>query len=259
MKHLANEELILYYYRDGDGIKKIERHLSACQECRSRLKQLTADLENMVIPETPIRAENYGAKVWNEIGVRLSRPEPRRQWPWMTQFAAAGTLVLLIVGAFLLGRFHRPQTPSSSGTLATSDAVSPQQRRERVRLAAVGEHLDRSQVLLIDLSHMDGEGQIDFLNTTKHALELVSANRLYRTTARDVGDARIAAALDELERVLLEIAHESPQITEARLKEIQQGMHSQGILFKVRVIRINVQQEMGMLDVTSAAAERPTI
>jgi hypothetical protein len=256
MKHLSNEDLILYHYRDGDGIRKAERHLAACLECRLRLKGLAMDLEILQVPETSHPAEDYGSKVWNEIRASLSRPEANRQWRWAPRFAAACTLLLLVVGAFLLGRFYRPQPLPSPRTRMIVDSATPQLLRERILLAAVGDHLDRSQILLIDLSHMDGKGIIDISGTKDKALELVSTNRLYRTTARDVGDAKLAAALDELERTLLEIAHESPQITEARLKELQQGLYSQGILFKVRVVRINVQQEIRKPGVKSAAPER---
>jgi hypothetical protein len=259
MKHLADEDLILYHYRDGDAIKNAKRHLRACPECQSRLKELAADLEIIRTPETPFRVDDYGAKVWNEIRAGLSRPESKRQWQWMPLFAAACTLILLIVGAFLLGRFYRPKTLSSSGTCTSADSVAPKQRRERVLLAAVGDHLDRSQILLVDLFHMEGKSEIDISNAKKNARELANANRLYRTTAQEVGNAKIAAALDELERALLEITHEQPQITEARLKEIQKEIYSQGIIFKVRVVRLNVQQEIKTLGVKSGASARPMI
>jgi hypothetical protein len=54
--------------------------------------------------------------------------------------------------------------------------------------------------------------------------------------------------LDELERVLLQVGHQPSSITAGDLKEIQDSIQSQGILFKVRVVRANVRKE---------AAQRP--
>jgi len=37
MKHLADDELILYHYHDGDDLETAKRHLASCAECQSRL------------------------------------------------------------------------------------------------------------------------------------------------------------------------------------------------------------------------------
>jgi hypothetical protein len=103
-------------------------------------------------------------------------------------------------------------------------------------------------MLLMELSHASGPGEIDISSEQQHAIELANANRLYRTTAQQVGDASIAALLDELERVLLQVGHQPSSITAGDLKEIQDSIQSQGILFKVRVVRANVRKE---------AAQRP--
>jgi hypothetical protein len=131
--------------------------------------------------------------------------------------------------------------------VATNGGVTtvfpPQQVRERVLLLAVGDHLDRSQMLLMELSHASGPGEIDISSEQQRAIELADANRLYRTTAQQVGDAGIATLLDELERVLLQVGHQPSSITAGDLKKIQDSIQSQGILFKVRVVRANVRKE----------------
>ena len=37
MKHLSDDQLALYHYRDGDDIEVAGWHLTSCAECRSRL------------------------------------------------------------------------------------------------------------------------------------------------------------------------------------------------------------------------------
>jgi hypothetical protein len=244
MRHLAEEDLILYHYRDGAEVREAEEHLASCMECRSRLKELETDLELVQAPETPVRGESYGADVWNGIRAHLPQRDWKATWWQWPRLATAGAFAVLLIGAFLLGRFYRSTAGPGTTAAVTNTAASPQQVRERVLLVAVGDHLDRSQMLLVELSHAEGKGEVDISEEQKTALDLADANRLYRTTALEAGDTTMAAALDDLERVLVEIGHEPPKISEARLKDIQERIQAQGVLFEVRVIRGNVLQEM---------------
>jgi hypothetical protein len=112
--------------------------------------------------------------------------------------------------------------------------------REKVLLLAVGEHLGRSEMMLTELSNTEakkGAAQlIDISAEQKRAEDLLSENRLYRQTALEQGDGRIANVLDELERVLLDVAHSPGEVTGAQLEAIRERIDDGGILFKVRVV-----------------------
>ncbi len=71
---------------------------------------------------------------------------------------------------------------------------------------------------------------------------MLEENRLYRQTAMEQGDAAVAGVLDELERVLLDVAHSPQQLTPAQLQGIRQRIEAGGILFKVRVVGKELQQ-----------------
>jgi hypothetical protein len=243
MRHLADDELLLYHYRDGDDIEIAERHLSACAECQSRLAAIEEVLKLVVAPSIPERGPDYGSEVWNRIRAEL--PELTRRehwWPAIPRWAWAGAVAALLVGVFLLGRYSSERRPPVNEAGVTT-APAAQQVRERVLLLAVGDHLDRSQMLLLELSHASESGEIDISGQRQRAIELANANRLYRTTAQKVGDPSIATLLDELERVLLQVGHEPSRLTARDLKRIQDSIQSQGILFKVRVVRANVRKE----------------
>jgi len=259
MKHLEEEELILYHYRDCEGVHEAEKHLAECAECRARLRELESDLELVKAPETPARGESYGAQVWDGIRAHLPQKEVKARWWQWPRLATAGAFAVLLVGAFLLGRFYQGNGGRPVSTTATNTAASPEKVREKVLLIAVGDHLDRSQMLLVELSHAEGKGEVDISQEQKTAADLADANRLYRTTALEAGDTTMAAALDDLERVLVEIGHEPPKISEARLREIQDRIQAQGILFKVRVIRGNVQEEMTPQREKASGAKGQTI
>ena len=48
--------------------------------------------------------------------------------------------------------------------------------------------------------------------------------------------------LDDLERVLLDVAHSPDNVTPAQLEKIRQKIEAQGILFKVRVVSKDLQE-----------------
>ncbi|MBV9086356.1 MAG: hypothetical protein JOY79_02630 [Acidobacteriaceae bacterium] len=246
MRHLEDGDLILYHYRDGN-VDAATQHLDSCSECRKRLEELSATLQLVSAPEPPPRPEDYGTQVWNRVRAHLAEPEPRPLW-WWRRVAVATAFAGLLLAAFLLGRYGRPQpqptTIASTVSAPANASVTPQQVQERVLLVALGDHLDRSQMLLVELAHAGGTGQIDISTQQQLAAQLADSNRLYRDTARQVGDTSISNALDELERVLLEIMHEPSSMQADQLQEIQERIQKQEILFKVRVIRNNMQHEL---------------
>jgi hypothetical protein len=246
MRHLTDEKLLLYHYHDGDDIEMAARHLTACAECQSRLADIEEVLKLVLAPSVPARGDDYGSEVWNRIRAELPELTTREHW-WLAipRWTWAGVAATLVVAVFLMGRYSsNRQSPINEATNVGVVTTSPSQRvRERVLLLAVGDHLDRSQMLLLELSHASEPGEIDISGGRQRAIELANANRLYRTTAQTVGDVTIVTLLDELERVLLQVGHEPSALTAGDLKRIQGSIQSQGILFKVRVVRANVRKE----------------
>jgi hypothetical protein len=48
--------------------------------------------------------------------------------------------------------------------------------------------------------------------------------------------------LDELERVLLEVAHSPSKLDSTEFEQVRQRIESQGILFKIRVVSSNLRE-----------------
>jgi hypothetical protein len=71
----------------------------------------------------------------------------------------------------------------------------------------------------------------------------VSENRLYRQTASLSGDNEFLGLLDELERVLTDVANSPERISSPELQQIQQRIESRGLIFKIRVTDSNLQQK----------------
>ena len=80
-------------------------------------------------------------------------------------------------------------------------------------MVAVGDHLERSQMVLVELVNADTKSAVDISAEREMAESLLQENRLYRQTAQVSGKTRMATVLEDLERVLMEIAHSPERAT----------------------------------------------
>ncbi len=241
MRHVTEEELIAY--REGLASQRsvISQHLAACEQCRAELQRIEAVLAALDTLPAPDPGADYGQRVWQQIAPRL--PEKRGRWwrVWLEPrpLAALGAVAALIVAAFVIGRLTKRVEPGV-------DAANVGQVRERVLVVAVGEHLGRSEMMLVELSNAEpidpAQKLVNISTEQRRAEDLLEENRLYRRTALQEGDAGLASVLDELERVLLDVAHSPEEVTPAQLEAIRQKIETRGILFKVRVVSNELQQ-----------------
>jgi anti-sigma factor RsiW len=241
MKHMTEEELIAYREGMAEQRSMISEHLAACKECRQELERIEAVLAALDTLPVPNPGADYGRQVWKEIAPRLAE-KPGRWWQvWLgpRRLAAAGAVLALVVGAFLAGRVTN--RGNQGGSIASKEQV-----RERVLVVAVGEHLGHSERMLVELSNAapndPKQREVNISAEQRRAEDLLQENRLYRQTALQEGDAGLASVLDELERVLLDVAHSPDQVTPAQLEAIQKKIEARGILFKVRVVNKELQQ-----------------
>lgn len=233
MNHLTEDQLVLYYYGEAEA-GAAEAHLNECEACRAAYQTLQRVLNSVDSFPVPERAPDYEAQVWRSV----SRSLPRRgaRWIWWKPLAGALAVATLVAVAFFAGRFSKKPE-------ARAVAADPHVR-ERVLLVAVGDHLERSQMVLVELANAEPprKGSLDISYEQQAAEDLLESNRLYRTTAASNGDAATAALLDELERVLLEIAHSPSSVSQKELEELRKQINDRGILFKVKVFGKQVEQ-----------------
>ncbi len=239
MKHLTEEELIDHYYSEDFHKAEVEAHLRICSPCARAFEELGQLLANVRAPETPERDFEYGARVWQSIQGSLEpyRAKQKRKLFYFSQFAYAAACLLLLAGAFVAGRMweHAHTRP----TMATN----PQQAKERVVLFVLDNHLDRSERLLVQLNHSGAEGEAADLPLQAEARQLLTDNRLYRQSVAQSKDPLLNAALDHLERVLLEVANSPDQLSNADIARIEQEMNTQSLLFQIRVLRTRVSEQ----------------
>lgn len=242
MKHLTEEQLIAYQEGEATEREAVAGHIAECPECRAEFERIEAVLRALDAMPVPARGEDYGRRVWQQIAPLLPERAGRGWSLWFDarRWAALGAVAALVMLAFVVGRW----TKKDNGV---APALSAEQVRERVLVVAVGEHLGRSEMVLMELSNAaptdPAQKQINISAEQKRAEDLLSENRLYRETAQQQGDAALASVLDELERVLLDVAHSPQEITPAKLESLQKRIEARGILFKVRVVGQELQQK----------------
>ena len=232
MKHLTQEELVLFYYGEADGAAA---HLHECETCRREYQTLQRTLNAVDSLPVPERGPGYEAQVWRHVSPKLPLRTKRSFWWGAPGWAIAA---LLVIGAFFLGRVMPP------GALMTPAQQAADPNAERLLQAAVGDHLDRSQMVLREIVNSTNtvEGTRDISYEQQIAEDLVDANRLYRASADTTGDRATAALLDDLERVLLEVAHSPSQLSGNQFQDLKNTIEDQGLLFKVRVYQTQIQE-----------------
>ena len=120
--------------------------------------------------------------------------------------------------------------------LRVTSVADAAQIRERVLLVALGAHLERTKMMLVELNNARPvDGHFDISLEQDVASGLLKENRLYRQTAMNTGNYQVGSFLEELERLLLEVAHSPTSAPEAQIEELRQRIEDESLLFKVNV------------------------
>ena len=240
--HLSDDDFVLHYYGEMPRADeaRAESHLAACHDCRknyARLQRVMAFVDSAPAVDAP---EGFERLAWARLESALQAD--RRGWfrslaltPAYLAFAAG--VIVLVGAAFMAGRM----LPKSSAG-ASESAKAAQQVRERILLVDLGEHLDRSQMVLVELVSADDKGSVDISTERARAEQLLAANRLYRQTAVSTGDVAMASVLDDLERVLVDIAAGPSTVSQDDLDSVRRRIESKELLFKVRVVSSQVRE-----------------
>jgi hypothetical protein len=226
MAHLSEDDLVLHYYGEAD----FAPHLDECAECREQYRTLQSSL-NMVnsyeAPPAPLQLE---AKVWNHIAAAERIPAKRR-WSWRWILLPTLSAACLAI-AFFAGRFSK----EPEGVVAI--AYLPQQEILRAQTA---DHFQRSKLVLLETVHTDGSAPREARLPRERAEELLSANRLLRRSAQASGNTRLAEMLDELERILVEIANSPENPDAVQTDSLRARIRDQGVLFRLAVTEKQIE------------------
>lgn len=235
MQHLTEEQLVAHFYRDAGAPPDAPAHLVECGDCGDQyntLRRVLALVDELPVPE---RGEHYGEQVWTRLRWRLGR---RKRRTWISLASAAAVFAI----AFIAGVYwHAGQTGGSAGihvaekpNVAAPAGTVP--AKDHVLVFVVTDHLDNTARMLLTVANADPGKSLDLTSEQARAVELVASNRIYRQTASQRGDARIASLLSDLEPILVELSHAGATLSAEQLTSMQKRIEEKGLLFKVRVM-----------------------
>jgi hypothetical protein len=270
MSHPHEDELVLHYYGElvGPDAGLLERHLRECAACRESFARLERVLR--AIEQAPVQepADGFEGEIWSRLrpglraagkpgasafGIRHRTSDVRHSAVGVghsgliPRWVFASGVAALVVIAFLAGALWRatrsvPQEGSTQAQNAVVPGAAPRantpatgELRERLLLAAVGEHLDRTEVVLVELMNAQGRGTVDITAEQLRAEDLASENRLYRQTAQSLGNQAVVSLLDELDLILTEVVGGPSALAAADLESMQNRIERGNLLFKVQV------------------------
>ena len=230
-----DDELILFFYGEHPAPKEIERELATDPELSRRYEALRSELHVLDKLEAPEPRTGLESRMWARVEPSLASPKKRpfvfQGWPrWAA--VTAGVFVVALAG-FLAGRL--PHTTTTEVEVTEGLKALPPDARDRVLVAALADHLDASQRLLLEVSN----GAPSAEEERAWAASLLSANRLYRRAAERAGQYRVAAVLGELDPLLAELAA-APDAS--GLPRAQERIDRADLLFKVRITRNNLKE-----------------
>ena len=248
--HLNEDDLVLHYYGEArtdcetaEDLRSeagVDAHLESCAECSASWHQLRRVMEAIDAAPVPEPGPSFERTVWARLAPELAHERPAgrfARWFSAPRFVMAGSLaaIILVVAAL---RLMPGVAPAADATVAESAEA----HREQVMLTAVSDHIEQSQVVLVELANAaPGTGGVNVSLERDAAGDLVSAGRLYRDTAIETGNLQLAALLEELEMVLVDIARGPEALSADQLSAIRAQIEQQELIFKLQVLGADVK------------------
>jgi hypothetical protein len=242
--HLTEDDLVLHYYGELEqpAAARTAEHLRECPACNASfttLQRVLAAVDSMPPLEV---GDGFERKTWARLQPELDGGSRKGWRSWFlispARLAWVAGIAILVAAAFFAGRVSQKAVPSTvAETTAASTAL-----RERILLADLGDHLDRSQLMLTELVSADPADTADFAAQRERAEQLVADNRLYRQTAAANGNTALAAVLDDLEQVLVDVAASPDNVSATDFDDVRQRIENKGLLLKMRVLSLEVQK-----------------
>jgi hypothetical protein len=255
----------VYFYGELDAAERasVERHVSACAECRCAFEELSLIREALATRpridappnsdwrpfmnrlDNAIRFEAQTREAARVVAMPVVRERTRLAYAPYLALAAVLTLVTSSVVYF--GRSGaRPDTTVRNPENTTAAVSAPQPvvatpaagaRSPEAAFAALSEeHFERSKLVVLGLANKDPKrvNDDDWAYERALASNLLNDTRLYRMTAEERGLKILAGVMRDLEMVLLQTSMAEQQDPDA-LEQIQRFIHKRDLVTKMDV------------------------
>jgi len=223
MQPITDNDLILYFYRDGlekQRIDEIDDAMFASPPLRQRymaLKRMLTNVDGAAIEPDP----EFTDRIWRKLASQIdAKPVHRMRRRVFTpvRFAMAASVLLAVAAGigYYAGRTSAPQNAMAS----------------RVLDAYVADHLRATEGLLLTASNSNSSEVL--AGNRELAQSLVQSNRLYALAAVRAGNTRLADFLRQLEPVLLDLANQPADASIQSMDGLRDYLRKTDLLFEVR-------------------------
>lgn len=246
MNSISDNDLILYFYKDGldaGRIAEIDAALHETPDLRERYSRLQHML-GAVDAAPAIEADaDFTARIWQRLERRIEQSAPHAQGGWRNRlrellqsllsprFAVAATCMLALAVGIGYYAGHSSATQEAS--------VRESAMAARVLDAYVADHLRATEGLLLTASNSDSTnlraGNADLAAT------LADSNRLYASAAARAGNTRLADFLRQLEPVLIELANQPADASVESVEGLRDYLRKTDLLFQVRATQARME------------------
>ncbi len=242
--HPTEDDLVLLFYGDAspDEERRLAGHVETCAQCQPVWQEITGSLAAVDAAGVPEPPADFERVMWARVQREIEglRPEPVRWWApqyWLPAVSLAVVVLAVTVGTQLWSGGNPAGDAGSAEGLAASQP-------ERALLIAMDDHLERSELLLVELMNADlSQPEAVRLGYERAAADdLLLSSRLYRQTATHTGNVELAAMLEDLERVLVEVARAPQDLKPHDLTALRTRIEEDNLLFKVRVVNDEVRR-----------------
>lgn len=253
--HVTDDDLILHFYGEATReAARIDAHLAECADCNANwdaLQQTLKMVDNCEVPDAP---EGFERVMWARVRPSLPDPKAARAYWWSPRvWAPIAGLAAVITIAFVSGRLFSHVGAPVSPVSANDAQAEARNHRESVLLSALGDHFELTEQLLVEIKNTPDARRVDLSFEQQTARDLVAAGRLYKATAEQNGDGQLAAVLEDLERVLVDVAAGPDQMNKKDLKSLRARIEDDSLLFKVRALTTAVREREKAMSTQSVA------
>jgi len=227
MQPITDNDLILYFYRDGlekHRIDEIDDALLSSPSLRERyvaLKRMLTTVDGAPVIEPDLE---FTDRMWRKLAAQIDDAKPSRRTVHRRvftplRFAMAASVLLAIAAGigYYVGRSNAPQQNAMAA---------------RVLDAYVADHLRATEGLLLTASNSDSTEVL--AGNRELAQSLVQSNRLYALAAVRAGNTRLADFLRQLEPVLLDLANRPADASIQSIDGLRDYLRKTDLLFEVR-------------------------
>jgi hypothetical protein len=237
MQPISDNDLILYFYRDGLDARRIDEiddALFASARLRRRYMALKRMLSNVDSDPAIEPDPDFTERMWRKLSTQLDGKPVRRiahrRVATSMRFAMAASVLLAVAGGigYYAGRTSAPQP--------TQNAMA-----SRILDAYVADHLRATEGLLLTASNSDSSEVL--AGNRALAQSLVESNRLYALAAVRAGNTRLADFLRQVEPVLLDLANQPADASVQSIDGLRDYLRKTDLLFEVRATQARLDTD----------------